>query len=144
MDNLPDWDCKAEFAEAELWDARYVHGDNDGCRIRDAVEDGGDIAGAIDLERSWLSPFVPYWGFERAKVAQWHNSITICGINMDLNEYEEDGMDADSKARFAQEAALRMLAGAALDDDMDELVAKLCFLGVLPGGTLPLKPHLVS
>ena len=102
---LPGWNCKAEFPKAELWDARYVHGDG-GCMIQYEVDHGGDVKKAIATERSWLRPFVPYWGFTKATITQWHNSITICGVNMDLNEYEpsgnpgelEDGMDNETRA----------------------------------------------
>ncbi len=87
-ENLPDWDCKAEFPNAELFDARYVHGDGP-CRIQYAIDTGGDVFAAIESERSWILSFKPYWGFTKAKITQWHNSITICGVNMDLNEYEE-------------------------------------------------------
>ena len=40
---------------------------------------------------------MPYWGFAKAMVTQWNNSITICGVNMDLNEVE-DGMDNETRA----------------------------------------------
>lgn len=89
--NLPNWDCKTEFPTSELWDARYVHGDNDPCPIREALATGGDVQAAIARELSWLSPFKPYWGFTQAKMTQWHNSITIAGVNMDINERADEG-----------------------------------------------------
>ena len=96
-ENQPGWNCKAEFPDAELWDARYVHGDVR-CLISEAISTGRDVAAAIATERAMMPPFRPYWGFDRAKITQWHNSITICGVNMDLNEYEEDGMDTETRA----------------------------------------------
>lgn len=116
-----DWDCKTEFPNAELWDARYIgsgkHGedDSDPCLIAIAVADGGDIKAAIDAEYLRVRPFHPYWGFTKSKMTQWHNSVEICGINMDINEMEEDGMasqeytelyqrDEDIKAVVAKEA----------------------------------------
>lgn len=94
-ENQPGWNCKAEFPDAELWDARYVHGDVR-CLISEAISTGRDVAAAIATERAMMPPFRPYWGFTKATITQWHNSITICGVNMDLNEYEdapkEDGM----------------------------------------------------
>lgn len=96
QDNLPNWDCKAEFPQSELWDARYVHSDTDPCPIQGALATGGDVKAAIARELSWLRPFKPYWGFTQAKMTQWHNSITIAGVNMDINERvdspEEDEM----------------------------------------------------
>lgn len=97
LDNLPGWDCKAEFPNAELWDARYVHGDNFDCLIKKAVDEGGDIAAAIAIERSWITAFRPYWGFTTARMTQWHNSIVIAGVNMDLNEREEDAMTPEER-----------------------------------------------
>jgi hypothetical protein len=86
--NFPDWNCVAEFPEARLWDARYVHAADAPCLIMDAVASGGDVAAAIAAELAQLSPFVPYWGFTQAAVTQWHDSVTI-EINMDLNVRED-------------------------------------------------------
>ena len=94
LDNYPDWDCRAEYPEAHLWDARYVHGDGP-CRIQFAVENGGDIKAAIASELAWLSPFKPYWGFTEAAITQWHNSVTIAGVNVDLNVKEDDVTQQD-------------------------------------------------
>lgn len=87
---LGGWSVKAEFPNAQLWDARYVHGDGP-CLIFSAMATGGDVQAAIARELSWLSPFVPYGGFASAAVTQWHNSITIAGVNMDLNIREPSG-----------------------------------------------------
>lgn len=92
------WDCKAEFPESRLWDARYVHRDDFVCLIKNAVDTGGDIARAIQIEMLWITEFLPYWGFTEDSITQWHNSITLFGVNVDLNlvhystEQEEEGM----------------------------------------------------
>ena len=93
-DNLPNWDCKAEFPNARLWDARYVHGDVV-CQIENAILTGRDVKAAIVAELAMLRPFVPYWGFAEAAITQWHNSIVIAGVNMDLNvmEVQEENKD---------------------------------------------------
>ena len=85
---IADWNIKAEFPDAELWDARYVHGDGP-CKIAEAVGRDSGIAEAVAEEFSWLSPFEPYGGFEEASITQWHNSIKIYGLNVDLNEEVE-------------------------------------------------------
>jgi len=90
-ENYSFWNCKAEFPRAKLLDARYVHGDGP-CLIADAVASAGDVKAAIVAELAMLRPFVPYWGFTEAAITQWHNSIVIAGVNLDLNvmEVEEE------------------------------------------------------
>lgn len=90
LDNLAGWDFQSEFPRAELWDARYVHGDGR-CLIVEALNTGDArrVRDAIAAERAATPPFKPYAGFTRAAITQWHNSITIYGINVDLNEAEE-------------------------------------------------------
>lgn len=101
-ENLPGWDCKGEFPHSRLWTARYVHRDDVSCLIQQAIDTGGDIAAAIATELSWLTPFVSYWGFteDDVEMTQWHNSITIFGVNVDLNAYKGDEMTAAERAEF--------------------------------------------
>jgi hypothetical protein len=141
-ENQPQWDVRAEFPNAELWDARYVHGDGP-CLIVDALNAQGDVRAAMETEFSWLSPFKPYAGFDRAAITQWHNSIIIYGINVDLNElHEEEHMptpeyavlyrrDEDIKAVVAKNRELIVAFGnaffplaQAVYGDTDDEVAK--------------------
>ncbi|HEX5480875.1 MAG TPA: GH25 family lysozyme, partial [Dehalococcoidia bacterium] len=58
-----------EFAQLPLWDARYVARDGDP-----------------------VPPFAPYGGWARAVMTQWRANVTVCGMNVDLDEREEVGM----------------------------------------------------
>ncbi len=103
-----DWDCKAEFPDSKLYDARYIT-HRGPCLIQQAIDTGGDIAAAIATEFSWVPQFVGYWGFTEADVAivQWHDSITIFGVNIDL-DWRADRMysDADIDAKVGEALAL--------------------------------------
>lgn len=96
LDNLPDWNIKQQYPSAMLWDARYTHGDGP-CRIVDALNTGNidAVRAAIAIERDATPPFKPYAGFDKADMTQWHNSITIFGINVDLNFFEDDVEDSN-------------------------------------------------
>lgn len=89
-DNLPGWNIKAQYPALKLWDARYTHGDGP-CLIVNALNTGNmdAIKAAIIAERDATPPFRAYGGFTKADMTQWHNSITIFGINVDLNFFEE-------------------------------------------------------
>lgn len=89
-DNLNDWNVRDEFPAAELWDARYAHGDGP-CLIVDALNTGDSarVREAIAAEYATAPPFRPYGGFASPAITQWHNSIVIYGINVDLNAIEE-------------------------------------------------------
>ena len=104
--NLGAWDIPAEFPGALLWDARYIgsglHGETgrggEPCLIVDALRAGGDVKAALERERAQLRPFVPYGGFQKAQITQWHNSVTIYGVNVDLNNVEIVAPEEDDMA----------------------------------------------
>lgn len=97
------WDAKGEYPNSTLWDARYVHGDGAWCLIVEARDNGGDVKAAINAEMALTTAFKPYWGYERATITQFHNSITICDVNMDLNWMEDDdAMTPEQEARLAE------------------------------------------
>lgn len=54
------------FAHVPLWDARYVVGEGDA-----------------------VPAFVAYGGWRRAVTTQWRANVTLCGLNVDLDECEE-------------------------------------------------------
>jgi hypothetical protein len=96
LENMGAWDLQAEYPAAELWDARYVgtakHGTpGEPCLIVQALNagDAQRVRDAIAAERATTPRFKLYAGFARAALTQWHNSIVIYGINVDLNEAEE-------------------------------------------------------
>ena len=80
------------FAHLPLWDARYVA-----------------------REGEPLPPFEPYGGWTRAVMTQWRADVTLCGLNVDLDEREEVVMAAseydDLSAKIEQ---LRTGEGALL------------------------------
>ncbi len=92
--NMGDWNIKAEFPDLMLWDARYVHGGNDPCL-------------GWEVEQHMIPLFIPYGGFEQADLVQWHDSIDICGINVDLSR-EESMTDADFK-RFTDYVDIKLI-----------------------------------
>ena len=102
---------------SQLWDARY------------AGPDG------------IVPPFMPYGGWTEQDLigTQVLGSAIIGGITVDLDMMEpRGGPEMDT----TQTLAARLdLAGAALDNDMEKLVRLLVYFGVLPAGTVALKPQ---
>lgn len=84
-----DWNIVAEFPDLKLWDASYGNP---------------------------LADFRPYGGWTSRAMHQWHDSTTLCGINVDLNivEQEED-MDAPTKGEFQALAALVVKQGQEIE-----------------------------
>lgn len=87
-----DWDIVAEFPDVDLWEAHYVHADGEPCA-------------GVDAERARIPAFVPFGGWASRAMVQWHPSTRVCpadesGLNVDLDEIEEDPLDAPSKAEF--------------------------------------------
>lgn len=71
----PDgWDIVSEFPDLKLWEAHYA-----------------DPPPA----------FVPFGGWTERAMVQWHDSIDLCGLNVDLNIIEEDEMPEVTKGEFA-------------------------------------------
>jgi hypothetical protein len=85
--NTGDWNVKAEFPDLLLWDARYCHGDGP-CSI-----DGSRAS--IEAEYALTPAYVPYGGFDAPSVTQWHDSVTIAGLNLDLDALEDQKVETD-------------------------------------------------
>lgn len=91
-ENVGSWNIKAEFPWLRLWDAAYVHGEGRGVRCEIAAAEAEHVAQAIANERSRIRPFARYAGFEWRDLVQWHGSVKLCGLNVDLSEEEDDEM----------------------------------------------------
>ncbi len=89
QDNTGDWDIKGAFPWLRLWDAAYSDPP---------------------------APFVPFGGFTTRAMHQWHDSTTLCGLNVDLNIVEEEEiMDAPTKGEFGALFALTLQIGNSLN-----------------------------
>ncbi|MBF6599517.1 MAG: hypothetical protein IVW36_03280 [Dehalococcoidia bacterium] len=82
-----------DFAALPLWDARYVRREGDP-----------------------IPPFVPYGGWSRATMTQWHDTTRLCGVSLDFDEREEeDGLSTtEYEALQAELSELRSGIGALL------------------------------
>lgn len=101
-DHYPSWDLQAEFPRSKLWDARYIgtmfhNSPMEPCLIVEAQRGGGDVAAAIRAEEALTPRFRPYAGYTRATITQWHNSVELFGLNVDINTAEELEEDDDMK-----------------------------------------------
>lgn len=103
LTNTQNWNVKAEFPDLLLWDARYCHRDTDPCAIALAP-----TRVSIEAEHAMTPAFVPYGGFERAHITQWHNSVMVAGLNVDLDALED-----------------RMYTDAQIDEKLTTIVQKL-------------------
>jgi hypothetical protein len=86
------WDIVAEFPDVDLFEAHYVHADGDPCA-------------GVDAERAQIPAFVPFGGWTSRAMVQWHPSTRVCpaddtGLNVDLDEIEEDPLSGPTKEEF--------------------------------------------
>lgn len=87
------------------------------------------------------------WSFAAGNMYAWQYAGTVptCEMNTDRILVVKDAdMAFDAQKRATQEAALRQLAGDALADNMDSLVARLELFGVVPPGTKSAVHNLVT
>lgn len=95
----------------------------------------------------WALHPVGGWSVVAGNVYGWQYAGTVdtCGLNTDrILVVKEAEMAFDAQKRATQDAALRQLAGDALNDNMASLVNRLAFFGVIPNGTPVLKPNIVT
>jgi len=102
-----DWDLSSEFPDCDLWEAHWVHGEHDECR-------------GYENERDAIPPFVPFGGWTSRAMVQWHPSTLICadvdgGLNVDLDEIEEDPMAAPTIGEFQAAVGLLVRVNQTLD-----------------------------
>lgn len=87
-----DWRIVEEFPALDLFESHYVHADGEPCA-------------GVDVERALIPAFAPFGGWTSRAMVQWHGSVRVCppnanGLNVDLDEIEEDPLDAPTKGEF--------------------------------------------
>ncbi|HZP58413.1 MAG TPA: hypothetical protein VFC53_12805 [Dehalococcoidia bacterium] len=99
-----DWRAPGA-AGVPLWDARYVRRDGDP-----------------------IPPFVPYGGWARAAMTQWHDTTARCGVTLCLDETEDSMDEPLLDPRTTRDALAELLRqegvlGARIDRVADDLRA---------------------